>query len=329
MNILVVGAGVMGYNHIRTYSHLPQVTKVIVIEPFEQNAKRVKDANFEKVEIYSDLKEVNLKDVNAASITVPTHLHYEVAMQLIQAKIPLLIEKPIAPSVKEGQELVLKAKENKVLLTVGHIERFNPAVQALKKNIGMLGDVFYASAHRFGVPTTRNLGKSFVDQAVHDIDVISYLTGKAPTAISAVERKILDGSSEDLCSAVVEYGEFCATIEANRVTPIKNRDLTILGTKGMAKLDYITQDLVIVTSDNTMNKYSTFDEVVMRVGKGAEFKPYFAKEEPLKLELVHFLDCVKNKKQPVVTGEDSIIAVAAVDAGVKSAKSGKKEKIKV
>jgi UDP-N-acetylglucosamine 3-dehydrogenase len=329
MNILVVGAGAMGQNHVRVFSELERVRRVVVAEPSEEMRKKLAERNFQKTVAYPSLAEALAKEkVDAASVVVPTRLHYSVASSLIARKIPILIEKPICDNLDDARKLAAEAKAAKVPLMVGHVERFNPAVRALKKHLHSLGDVFYASARRLGVPTQRDVGEAFYDQAVHDIDVISFVAGKYPTHVSALEARVLDGKSNDLCAALFEYDGFRAAVEANRVTPIKTRELLVLGTKGEARLNYISQDLVITLAEQAVTKYSTFDELVLRVGRGSELKPYFTKEEPLKAELSHFLDVAKGTAEPLVTAEDGIHALAAVMAGIASAKSGKREAIK-
>ena len=315
----------MGKNHVRVYGESHRVQEVLACDSSPQSLSAVKD--FQKTKTFSDVGEALGEKPDCAVVAVPTRLHYSVASRLLDEKIPLLVEKPITETKEDGKKLEDKAQKHKTLLLAGHIERFNPAVQALKKNLHLIGELFYASAHRFGVPTERDVGSSFVDQAVHDIDVISFLYGKPPSEVSAIERKIVDGKNSDLCSAIFEFDGFTATVEANRVTPIKNRDLIILGMKGAAKLDYIQQDLSIFRSDHVETKFSSFDEIVLRVGRGTEIKPYFIKDEPLKVEANHFLDCVEGKAQPVISAKDALYAIAAVEAGQKSAKSGRKEKI--
>jgi len=330
MNVMVIGAGAMGFNHVRNYASFPEVKKLIVVDPSEEALKKTSTLGHGNLSTYKTVEDaLKHEQVDAASVIVPTHLHYQVASGVIARGIPTLVEKPITSTVEDGKKLIAEAKKQNVPLMVGHIERFNPAVQALKKHISSLGEVFYASARRFGVPTDRDVGEAFFDQAVHDIDIISFLVGKYPETVSAVEAKILDKKYNDLCAAIYEFNGFKATVEANRVTPIKTRELLVLGTKGEARLNYISQDLVFTHAEHAVTKYSTFDELVLRVGRGSELRPYFAKEEPLKLELHHFLDCAKNKKPPLTTGEDGLHALAAALAGIKSARSGKREKVEV
>ncbi len=328
LSILVVGAGAMGFNHARVFADSPRVAHVMVCDPMDAALERVKTLGNQKITVTKDLDEALKKKFDAASVAAPTHQHYSVASKLIEHGIPaLLVEKPICASVEEGVKLVALAEKKKVLMLVGHIERFNPAVQTLKKHVAQIGPIVYASTHRFGIPTQRDLGDAFFDQAVHDIDVLSFLSGHHPKTVSAMARRVLDSKSNDLVTAIFDYGPFPAAVEANRVTPIKTRELIVLGTQGAAKLDYISQELVIYKSDKTETKFSSFDEIVMRVGRGTEIRPYFTKDEPLKVELNHFLDCVEGKAKPQVTPEDGLAAIAAAHAAVKAAQTGAREKI--
>ncbi len=328
VTVLVVGAGSMGFNHARNYAAFDEVNKVVVVDSSPSALENVRKAGFDHLELYADLDDaLKEEEIDAASVATTTPHHFSVAKKLLENGVPTLVEKPICDREEQAKELIALAHKKKAILMVGHIERFNPAVSTLKKHVASIGDIVYASAHRFGIPTPRKLGKAFLDQAVHDIDVIAYLSDQKPKAVQAMEQKWLDADAEDLCAALYEFETFTASVEANRVTPIKTRELIILGTKGSAKLDYITQELVIMKSDGEAKKYNTFDDIIMRVGRGSEIRPYFVKDEPLKLELKHFLHCAKTGETPLVTGEDGLHALQAVDAGIRSAKSGKKEKV--
>jgi UDP-N-acetylglucosamine 3-dehydrogenase len=332
VNILVVGAGVMGANHCRTLNELSEVKRVAVVEPSESAREALRKRNFEKTVFYASLEEaLRNEEPRAAIVAVPTHLHYAVCDKLLEAGVHVLVEKPITDKIDEAEKLVAKAAAKKLVLAVGHIERCNPAVQALKKHVAAIGTPVYASTHRFGMPTDRDVGPSFIDQAVHDVDVISFIVNEYPREVQAVERRFVDKRSDDCCAALYEFDGFFAAVEANRATPIKTRELILCGTKGSARLDYITQELVIATSDKETQpqKFSSFDELVLRVGRGAELKPYFVKQEPLRVELENFLKCVEGKAKPVASGEDGLRALAAVIAGHEAAQSGKKTRISV
>ncbi|MBI5036766.1 Gfo/Idh/MocA family oxidoreductase [Candidatus Micrarchaeota archaeon] len=325
MKVMVVGAGVMGRHHARNYSSFKDVDEVMVVEPGEESRTKLAEMKLEGITFCSTIEEALEKKPDAASVAVPTKLHYEVATKLIGKGIPCLIEKPIAASMEEGKKIKALAEAKKTIVMAGHIERFNPGVLALKDKVNELGEIVYASAQRFGIPGPRDLGNAFYDQGVHDMDIISFVTGKKPKSAQAVQQSF--NQTNDLGSAIVEYEGFYAGVEVNRVVPVKRRKLLLLGTKGMAELDYISQELTLTLTDKPVHGAKNFDEILWRVGRGTEVKPYFAKDEPLKLELEHFLECAGQKKKPLCTIDDGLAAIAVAEACVKSAKTGKTEQV--
>ncbi|MBI2085070.1 MAG: Gfo/Idh/MocA family oxidoreductase [Candidatus Aenigmarchaeota archaeon] len=326
-NILVVGAGIMGSNHVRTLESMDGV-KVSVADISKEALARIK-SKFPNAETYDNIDNA-LKNSNADACVVatPTIYHLETAIQIAEAGFPLLVEKPLATNVEDAKKIAKAAQSNNVLLQAGHIERFNPVVAKLKVNMKNLGDIVYASAHRFGVPSFRKLDNVILDLAVHDIDVLTFLTGERPKHVAGEEKKIISGQ-EDLSTLIFDYGSFLAAVESNTVIPIKVREMSVMGRGGIARLNYINQDLSIFKAEGDKLSYGTFDELVTRVGKGTEVRTFIQKEEPLKLELESFIRCVNNHEKPLVTGEDGVYAVAAAEAAIKSTNTGKREKIGV
>lgn len=328
MDILVVGVGHMGRNYVRILGNLPEVRRIVCFDPSEESRSTLSQFNFRNLSVFASLKEAIAACPQAAIVASPTPTHAENAFSIIEAGIPVLIEKPITDELGAGEKVVRESLSRGVPLMVGHVERFNPAVNALKGNLSLIGRIVYASAHRFGIPAKRKVGDVFLDQAIHDIDIISYLSGEGPVSVQAQSTSILEnGGERDLCSAIYEFPSFSATIEANRVTPIRTRELSLIGTRGSAKLDYISQDLVISQSETTVTKFSSFDEVLTRVGKGTEIKPYFQKEEPLKREVMHFLRVAERREQPLVSGAEGLTALSGAIAGMQAVESGRRETI--
>ncbi|MFA4946472.1 MAG: Gfo/Idh/MocA family oxidoreductase [Candidatus Micrarchaeia archaeon] len=330
MKILVVGAGSMGRHHVRVYSEMPEVERVLVVDPNPAAAEKFKDNP--KVKFCASVAEALAEKPVAASIATPTPFHLETALPVINAGVPCLVEKPLCETVPDAKKLLDAARAKNVLVMPGHLERFNPAILALKKNAGLLGKLVYASTHRYGVPSfNRQLGDALVDLAVHDIDLLSFITNERPSLVSALERRLVEGQANDLCAALFEFDGFTAAVEANRVSPIKVRELTLVGTEGLARVDYTKQELSIYRLEvaPSYHEYKTFNELVTRAGQGSELKIFIQKDEPLKLELRHFLDCVAGKTKPLVTGEDGLYALASVQAAAKAAKSAKKEEIRL
>ena len=327
MDILIIGCGSMGSNHVRVLNELKEIENIFVFDTERNIQKTV--GELEKVSVFNSFEQALNSKPDGVVVATPTNTHYSIAEKIINAEIPLLIEKPITKTVAEGLELVKKAELKKIPLLVGHIERFNPAVQELKKNCDALGKLVYCSAHRFGIPTSKDIGPAVLDQGVHDIDVISFLLNTSPSTVLAMQRKILDKNSADVFSGIFNYDNLIASIEVNRVSPIKIRELILVGLEGIAKLDYVTQDLTLFIGDHAKKTYGSFDKTAPQIGIVSTIKPSFIKREPLQGELIHFINCIKNSELPLVSGRDAVAAVAAVQASIISCETGKTELIQI
>ena len=286
MRVGVIGTGNMGQNHPRVYKELG-AELVGVADTDLRKAEEL--AEQYETKAYADYKELLNQGLDAVSIAVPTTSHKMVALAAIEKGINLLIEKPIADSTQSAQEIIMAAKDSGVKLLIGHIERFNPAVRKLKQIIaeGILGKLVLISARRVGpfVPRISDVG-IIVDVATHDIDVIRYLIGSEYTSVFARSTRYKNVKG-DASIILMGFGDISASVEVNWYTPHKVRSLTATGTEGIAYLDYIKQEVEIHKVEGNMT-------------------PKIEKEEPLKLELLHFLDCIKRNKEPLVSGYDAV-----------------------
>jgi UDP-N-acetylglucosamine 3-dehydrogenase len=249
------------------------------------------------VPYYSDYHEL-LSKVDAVSIAIPTTLHHAVAMEFLNKGIHCLVEKPIAFSLAEADEMIAASKKHKVNLAVGHIETFNPAVIRLKQIIdaGTLGKILIISTRRVGpfVPRIRDVG-IVIDSATHDIGVIKYLLGTEPVSVFS-KIGSLKHAKEDHAVIVLDFKDATACIEVNWFTPHKVRTLVATGSEGIAYLDYIEQKVTV---------YNAHEVKVQDI----------AKTEPLKLELEDFLNSIKDKRNPSVCGtEGRAILKTALEA---------------
>ncbi len=300
----------MGKNHARIYSEMPGVELKGIVDLNEKAGKEV--ASRCGCKHYRDLKEfLDKEQPDAVSICVPTSLHYKVAKDVIERGVNLLIEKPITKNLKHAEEIVELANKAGVKLAVGHIERFNPAVQQLKKLIddGKLGKITSILARRVGLfPPRIKDANVIIDIAVHDIDVFNYLLGKDPVKISASAGKALVHDREDYADIFMKYNGTNGLIEVNWITPVKIRVLNVTGTKGYAELNYITQDLEMHES-NYKKTFDEFGDFVVQFGEPKKRLIKVKKEEPLKLELENFIDAVKNDKEPLVNGVEGLNAL--------------------
>lgn len=286
MRVGVIGVGSMGKNHPRVYTELG-AELVGVADTDLEKAKGL--AEQYETKAYSDYQELLSQGLDAVSIAVPTTWHKVVALATIEKGVNLLIEKPIAESMQSAQEIIAAAEDSGVKLLIGHIERFNPAVRKLKQIIdnGILGKLVLISARRVGpfVPRISDVG-IIVDVATHDIDVIRYLIGSECTSVFARSTRYKNVKG-DAAVILIGFGDISASIEVNWYTPHKVRSLTVTGTEGIAYLDYLKQEVEIHKAEGNVT-------------------PKIEKEEPLKLELVHFLDCIKRDKEPLVSGYDAV-----------------------
>ena len=302
----VIGLGNMGRHHATHYADIPlaQLVAVCDINP-------VLVASFSaqyQCKGYTDLTEMlQTEGLDAVSIIAPTKLHYAFAKQVIEHGVSVLIEKPIAETVEQADELIALAKKHQVVLTVGHIERFNPAVMALKARLSELGQIVSIHTKRAGVfpPQIRD-ANVMIDLAVHDIDIISWLMNKQPIKVQRISGRALLKNREDYTTLLLNYGgdDFPQTgiVEVNWITPKRVRHLIITGTQGYAELDYLNQELIMYVS-HTSAASDEADHLKMAFAEPE--KVTIDKKAPLDAELTHFLTCVDQKSLPIVSGEDA------------------------
>ncbi len=284
MDIGVIGVGAMGRNHVRVYSELKGIGDVYVFDPAAENASRVKDI----ASVCSSMDEL-LGKVEAVSICVPTKYHFDVAQKVVSENVSCLIEKPITLNVEEGEKL-LKLLENKdVIVGVGHIERFNPIVDEIKK-IAHKPD--YVSIKRHNPTSNRITDASVIeDLMIHDIDI-------AFNALFPEEQnyRIYSAGNRNVCEALVVFPNSVVAISASRLASKKFRTMYLEAEDFTTEGDFMTQEVYVYRKPG---KYGIENERYMQ--ENIIEKVLVGKVEPLKVELKTFLDCVKNCKEFPVT----------------------------
>ncbi len=308
IKIAVIGLGNMGKNHLKHYADIETCTLVSVCD-INPNLVRTYSEQYQ-CKGYSNLDTLlNSEKIDAMSLIAPTKHHYSMAKKILSKKIHLLIEKPIAETVEESNELIELANQNNLILTVGHIERFNPAVLALKKAVdaGELGQIVSIHAKRAGVfpPQIRD-ANVLIDLAVHDIDIISSLIGHQPKKIAGTKGRAHLTQREDYALYYLTYGTIeqpqTALVEVNWITPKRVRTLTLTGTKGYAELDYIAQEVNLYKS--LPHKASEEpDHLTMPFSEASCLK--IDKKPPLDSELRHFIDCIQHHRPPMVSAQQA------------------------
>jgi len=310
VNIAVIGTGAMGKHHVRIYSELNSTDLVAISDLDENNGKML--AEKYSCKFYKDFKEMlDKEDIDAVSIVVPTKHHKGVAIYCADKGKHILLEKPISDNINDAEAIIDVCRRNNVTLLIGHIERFNPAIIELKKQIssGSLGKITSMISKRVGLfPSRIKDADVVVDLAVHDIDIFNYILERTPEKISSNLGNALIDDRPDYANILLKYDGASAFIEVNWTTPIKIRTLSITGTKGYVELDYITQDLVMYET-NIEKEFDSFGDFVVKFGEAKHRMIEVKKSEPLKNELTHFIDCVERGIKPKVTGEDALEAL--------------------
>lgn len=324
MRVAVIGVGSMGFNHLRVYSELEGVQLAGVSDVSPERLKAITDRF--AVQTYSDYRELFEKEKpEAVSITVPTSDHEEVATFALNAGAHILVEKPIAASVDEGKRIIALAKETKRQLMIGHIIRFNPAIQSLKKRLdnGDLGRIFQIFCRRAGPfpARIRDVGV-VIDLAPHDVDIMRFLTGLSPTRVYAETEQQIHTNHEDLLFGLLRFlGGLTGALELNWLTPKKIRETLVLGEKGLFYVDDLLQDLFFYENAQASGELWSPLNTLRGVSEGPMTRFELQKQEPLKAELKAFLQAIESGNPAPVSGEDGLealrLSLALVESGLK------------
>ncbi len=322
MRVAVIGVGSMGFNHLRVYSELEDV-QIAGIADVSKERLAALGTRF-GVPTYTDYRELLEKEEpEAVSITVPTADHEQAASIALKAGAHVLVEKPIAATVEEGQSLIDLAKERQRQLMVGHIIRFNPAMQALKARLeaGELGKIFQIFCRRAGPfpARIRDVGV-VVDLAPHDVDIMRFLTGLDPLRVYAETEQRIHTEHEDMLFGLLRFPQgITAALEINWLTPTKLRETLVLGEKGMFRVDDLLQDLYFYENSQASADLWTPLKTIRGVSEGKMIRYDLKRQEPLKAELQAFLDAVRTGNPVPTSGEDGLkalrLALALVESG--------------
>lgn len=282
----VVGVGYLGQHHARVYSEIPGVELVGVVDVNRERAREV--AHRYSTKPFFDYRDLFGK-VDAVSIVVPTVLHRDIAVRFIEEGINILIEKPVTTTLEEAKELMEMAARKSVILQVGHIERFNSAVMELAK---IVDNPIFIECCRMGPYVSRNTDVGVVlDLMIHDIDIVMSIVKGSVVEVSAFGRSVFS-RQEDIANAQLVFQSGCiANLTASRVTRKKIRRMEITQVDSFISIDYLEQELAVY------KKTSSLPKLLIE-------KPVMQKGEPLRLELEHFVRCVRNGERPLVGLEE-------------------------
>lgn len=308
VRVAVVGAGRMGQNHLRIYDFLKDVTIAGVVDTDRATAEDM--AGRYGCPVFDSIEQLVGK-VDAVSVCVPSALHGDVGQFLLGNGIHCLIEKPLATTEAECLSLIGEAARTGVALMVGHVERFNPAVQQLAHILDGGRKIYAIDARRMSWASSRVTDVDVVlDLMVHDLDVVLSFVRRPVSSVVATGVHAHDSLGEDYVSAILGFSTgTMATLTASRITQTKVRELSLTTDIGHMTIDYINQQLLVYRrgpneSDGDMwwsEGGYVLDNVVDRV--------LIRNQEPLLLELQSFIDAVQRGMKPLVTGEEALAAL--------------------
>jgi predicted dehydrogenase len=263
-------------------------------------------------------------ELDAIVIAAPTTTHVPLALAAIERGIAVLVEKPLAATVDEAVRIVAAARQRGVPVQVGHVERFNPAVLELGRLVsqGWLSAVYAIASRRAGPfpARIRDVGVT-VDLATHDVDILSWIAGERPSRVYAETAQRIHADHEDLLFGLLHFPSGATgMLDVNWLTPVKRRQLVVVGEEGMFELDYLTQRLTFTKATDTTNPRLIGGYAPTFEGDVAELP--VASAEPLAAELDAFVEVVRDGGRPVVDAEDGLWAVAVATSLLSAAASG-------
>jgi predicted dehydrogenase len=297
----VIGSGIMGTNHARVAAGLGMVDLVSVFDADPSRSQQLAASFGATAE--PDVATL-ARHVDAAVVATPTEFHVPIALQLLEAGVDVLVEKPIAPDVDSARRLVDAADRLGRVLAVGHVERFNPAVLELDS---IVEDVVHIDARRISAYSPRIKDDVVIDLMIHDLDLVSMIAGSPVADVQSVLRSPKSPSA-DIASALVSFENgVTAALTASRIGQNKIRRIDITQEQNYIVLDLLRQD---VTVERVESSEFSSDHGRRYRQRGVVEVPFLEhRGEPLALELTHFADCVVNRRTPRVTGEAGLRAL--------------------
>ncbi len=324
LRIGLAGLGSMGRNHLRVLRSRDDVDVVAVADPAVETLAAARSAG--ALAFAEPLEMIAGADLDGLVVAAPTTSHGTLALAAIERGVPVLVEKPLAATTAEGFAILAASRAAGVPVQVGHVERFNPAVLELGRLLReerWLSAVYAITSRRAGPfpARIRDVGVT-IDLATHDVDILSWIAGARPTRVYAETQQRIHAEHEDLLFGLLHFPSGATgMLDVNWLTPVKRRQLVVLGDEGMFELDYLTQRLTFTRATDTTNPRliagfaPTFEGAVVELP--------VATHEPLAAELDAFVAVVRGEAAPPVDAEDGLWAVAGASALLAAAREGR------
>jgi predicted dehydrogenase len=320
----VIGVGSMGRHHARVYTELTETALVGVADVEPSTGEQI--GTKYGVRSYTDYRQLlEAEEPDIVTVAVPTGNHRAVVETALEAGAHVLVEKPIAATVADAEFLIERADALGRKLMVGHIVRFSPVMQALKDHLdeGELGRIFQIVCRRVGpFPSRiRDVGV-VIDLAPHDLDIMRFVSGEEAVRVYAETEQQIHTDHEDLVTAQIRFTDgFTGVLEINWLTPVKIREVTVLGEQGMFRANDLTQDLFFHENADANGLDWSHLSLLKGVSEGKMIRYPIQRYEPLRAELQAFAESVLEDTPVPVSGEDGLAALELALAVVESGRS--------
>jgi predicted dehydrogenase len=305
-----IGCGYWGPNLLRNFNSLKNCKVEMVIEPNKERQKFITES-FPNIKVSENLSPaISDPSINAVIIATPAHLHFEQAKLSLQSGKHVFVEKPMATSESEVEQLIKLAEAKNLVLMSGHTFLYNDAVRFIKQQIdsGEIGDIRYIYSQRLNLGRIRSDVDALWNFAPHDISIIQYLLNDpTPLEINSHGMDFIQSGINDISFLNIKYDSCIANIHVSWLDPLKTRKLVVVGSKKMIVYDDVAEDKIIIY-DKGIDKFSKLGEnmdfdspssLTFKYRSGDIWVPKIDYREPLKTEAEHFLDCIITGKKPI------------------------------
>lgn len=319
----IIGCGHWGPNFIRNFNHIEGTFVKYACDLSASRLSHIKDMYPGIITTQNFLQVLKDRQVDAVVIATTTDTHYRLAKEALLYNKHVLIEKPIATGISQAEELITLAEDNRRTLMVGHIFKFNPAINKLKWLIDRkeLGRIYYMYSRRTNLGPLRKDVNAIWDLAPHDISIFNYLLNRTSISVAAKGEKYLPHNLEDVCFISLTFpGHIFAHIHVSWLDPKKVREIVVVGSKKMAVFDDLNTEHPLSIYDRCVMKkkfkqdYDSFEEFKMIIKDGKIATPLLKKAEPLRSECSHFIECIRKDKKPLTDGKDGLETIRVLKA---------------
>jgi predicted dehydrogenase len=328
LNVAAIGCGYWGPNLIRNCVEIPSISLEAVVDLDWERLSHVQSRYPGIPMVTDDFTQLFDTGIEAVVVSTPPETHHDIVTACIEQGLHVLVEKPLATTSADARRLVELADRYDRVLMVGHTFEYNPAVRALKEVVqsGELGNIHYIDAVRVGLGLFHPTLNVIWDLAPHDISILIHILGEMPTMVSTSGIACVQNSIEDVAYVTLTFPSgILAHVRLSWLDPCKTRRITVVGRKKMIVYDDVESHEKLKVYDkrvDTIRRTDTFGDFQFAYHYGSIVSPYVHFEEPLRLECMHFAECVLEHKPPLTDGRNGLRVVEVIEAAQRSLEEG-------